>query len=74
MVREIVWMSCSLIHCIDPGIIVFGGSAGRALRPHLPAIEKELKSWLLPKSPIPHLAIGALEHAGTLGAALLTQK
>ena len=71
VIREIAWMCTSLTHCIDPGIIVFGGSAGRALKPHLPAIEKEWKKWMLPGSPMPKLAIGTLEHAGTLGAALL---
>ncbi|MFH0851441.1 MAG: ROK family protein [Candidatus Peregrinibacteria bacterium] len=71
IIREIAWMCTSLIHCLDPGIIVFGGSAGRALKPHLPAIEKELKRWMLPKSEPPKLAIGTLDHAGTLGAALL---
>jgi len=70
-VREIAWMCTSLTHCIDPGIIVFGGSAGRSLKPHLPAIEKEWKKWMLPQSPMPKLAIGTLDHAGTLGAALL---
>lgn len=71
VMREIAWLCTSLTHCIDPGIIVFGGSAGRALRSHLPAIEKELKHWMLPGSPLPKLAIGTLDHAGTLGAALL---
>ncbi|MDO8468400.1 MAG: ROK family protein [Candidatus Peribacter sp.] len=72
-IREVAWACCSLAHCIDPGIIVFGGGAGHALKPHLPAIEKELKRWMLPESPLPKLAIGTLEHAGTLGAALLTR-
>ncbi|MDD5103477.1 MAG: ROK family protein [Candidatus Peribacteraceae bacterium] len=71
VIREIAWMCTSLIHCLDPGIIVFGGSAGRALKPHLPTIERELKQWMLPKSEPPALAIGMLHHAGTLGAALL---
>ncbi len=73
VMREIAWMCTSLIHCIDPGIIVFGGSAGRALKPHLPTIEQELRRWMLPKSNPPALAIGTLNNAGTLGAALLTQ-
>lgn len=74
MIREVAWMCCSLTHCIDPSIIVFGGGAGRALKPHLHAIEKELLKWMLPKTPAPKLAIGALPDAGTLGAALLTQE
>lgn len=71
IVREIAWMCTSLIHCVDPGIIVFGGSAGRALLPHLGSIEQALKTWMLPGSPLPSLAIGSLEDAGTRGAALL---
>ncbi|MDD4287887.1 MAG: ROK family protein [Candidatus Peribacteraceae bacterium] len=71
VIREIAWMCTSLTHCIDPGVIIFGGSAGRALKPHLSEIEKELKRWMLPKSPLPTLTIGTLDHAGTLGAALL---
>lgn len=71
VIREIAWMCTSLTHCIDPGVIVFGGSAGRALQPHFKAIEQELKHWVLPQNPVPNLAIGILDHAGTLGAALL---
>jgi len=70
VIREIAWMCTSLTHCIDPGIIVFGGSAGKALKPHFRAIVQELKHWMLPQSLVPQLAIGTLENAGTLGAAL----
>ncbi|OIO54871.1 hypothetical protein AUJ46_02040 [Candidatus Peregrinibacteria bacterium CG1_02_54_53] len=73
VMREIAWMCTSLIHCIDPGTIVFGGSAGRALKPHLPKIEQELRQWMLPNSNPPKLVIGELDNAGTLGAALLTR-
>lgn len=73
VIQEVAWMVANLTHCIDPGIIVFGGSAGHALKPHLPAIRKELKKWMLPGSRLPSLAIGSLSNAGTLGAALLTQ-
>ncbi len=69
--REVAWMCVNIIHCIDPSAIAFGGSAGRALKPHLREIEEELKRWLLPKSPIPVLAVAELPQAGTLGAALL---
>lgn len=74
VIREVAWMCCSLTHCIDPEIIVFGGGAGRALKPHLPKIAEGLMKWMLPKTPAPKLAIGALPDAGTLGAALLTQE
>ncbi|MDD5624030.1 MAG: ROK family protein [Candidatus Peribacteraceae bacterium] len=73
VIREAAWMCASITHCIDPSLIVFGGSAGHALSPHLPSIEKELTKWVYPGTPLPALAIGILPDAGTLGAALLTQ-
>lgn len=69
--REVAWLCASLSHLIDPSIIIFGGSAGRALRPHLQAISRELSSWVLPKTPLPILAIATLEDAGTRGAAMM---
>lgn len=71
--RETAWLVASLTHVIDPSIIVFGGSTGRALGSLLPAIEKELQAWLLPGVPTPKLAIAQRHDAGTLGAALLTR-
>ena len=71
IVREAAWMCASLIHLIDPGIIVFGGSAGRALRTLLPKIRKELKDWILPETLVPKIAIGTMPDAATRGAALL---
>lgn len=68
--REIAWMCTTLIHVLDPHTIVFGGSAGRALTPHLSAIETELKKWLLPHTPLPKLAVAELKNAATLGAAI----
>ncbi len=68
--REVAWLVTSLAHLVDPSVVVFGGSAGRALKPHLPAIEAELKLWMLPKMPLPRLAIGSLKNAAVLGAAL----
>ncbi len=70
--REVAWLCSSLTHAFDPNVIVFGGSAGKALRPHLPKVEEELKRWLLPGTPLPRLAGEQTEHASTLGAALLT--
>lgn len=70
--KEFAWTVASLTYLLDPSVIVIGGSAGRALKPHLKAVEKELKQWLLPHTPMPELAIAKLEHPGTLGAALLT--
>lgn len=70
--REVAWLCSSLTHAFDPNVIVFGGSAGKALRPHLPKVEEELKRWLLPGTPLPRLASEQTDHAATLGAALLT--
>jgi glucokinase len=69
--REVAWMITSLTHVIDPDIIVFGGSAGRALQPHLESIKKELKQWMLPSSSIPELVIGSLDDAAVRGAVRL---
>jgi glucokinase len=71
--KEVAWMCTNIIHLIDPSIIVFGGSVGRALAPHLPEILRDLRTWLLPDTPLPKLAIGTLPDAGTLGAALLAR-
>ncbi|PIR48242.1 hypothetical protein COU80_05430 [Candidatus Peregrinibacteria bacterium CG10_big_fil_rev_8_21_14_0_10_55_24] len=74
VLRETAWMCASLAHLIDPSMIIFGGSTGRALAPHLSAIQKELPQWMLPGIPPPDLAIAQLTNAATLGAALLTQE
>ena len=71
LAKEVSWMCASLIHVLDPSIIIFGGSAGRSLAPHLDAIRHELPRWLLPGTPVPEIAIGSLNDAGTRGAALL---
>ncbi len=70
VIREVAWLSASLAHCIDPSVIVFGGSAGQALRPHLPKIREELTRWMLPGVPAPRLEVSSLKHAAILGAAL----
>jgi glucokinase len=69
--RELAWFCVSLSHLLDPSIIVFGGSAGRALTPHLGKIEKEMMQWILPGTPLPEIAIARLQDPGSLGAALL---
>src|SRR5690606_34007907 len=55
--REVAWLVTNLTHLIDPSVIVFGGSAGHALKPHLSKVETELKKWMLPGTPIPALKI-----------------
>jgi glucokinase len=69
--REVAWMCTDLVHLLDPSVIVFGGSAGRALEPHLKEINVELKQWVLPGTPLPELAIAVLDDAAIRGAALL---
>lgn len=71
---EIAWTCVSLTHLIDPDIIIFGGSTGRALKPHLPTIRQALQKWSLPKTPQPELAIAELPDAGTRGAAMLVSR
>ncbi len=74
VITEVAQMCASLTHCIDPSIIVFGGSAGKALQPHLKKIEKELTKWVYPGTPLPRLVIGVLEDAGSLGAAIIARE
>lgn len=69
--REVAWLVANLTHSIDPSVIVFGGSAGKALKPHLEAINRELDRWTLRCSPRPMLAVGELPDAAVRGAALL---
>ena len=69
--KEVAWMCVNLTHLLNPSIIVFGGTTGRALHNHIPAINEELTQWLLPGTPIPTLATAALKDAATRGAAML---
>jgi predicted NBD/HSP70 family sugar kinase len=71
--QEISWMLASLTYLLDPSIVVFGGSAGLALKPHLHEIKDELQKWLLPNTPLVEIATATAKHPGTLGAALLTK-
>ncbi len=72
--QELSWLCVNLVHVLDPSIIVLGGSAGRALKPHAREIRNEMLKWMLPGTPIPVIAFGELETAATLGAALLTRQ
>ncbi len=72
--REAAWLCTNLIYSIDPDIIVIGGSAGKALKGHVPHILKELEQWVLPGTPLPDIAISELKGAGMLGAALLAKE
>lgn len=72
--EEVAWLVTNLCHAVDPSIIIFGGSAGRALRPHLGKVEHKLKAWMLASTPLPNLAVGVLDDAGVRGAALLAQQ
>lgn len=70
--KEVAWMCTNLIHILDPSVIIFGGSAGRALSKHFKDVERELQNWMLPDTPIPELKVAELKDAATLGAAMLT--
>lgn len=72
--RELSWLCVNLIHIMDPSIVVIGGAAGRALKPHAKEIKNEMLKWILPGTPLPTIAFGELKEAATLGAALLTQQ
>lgn len=69
--EEVAWLCVNLTHLLDPSVIVFGGSAGRALKTHLKDVQKQLERWVLPDTPLPRLAVAERKDAATLGAALL---
>jgi predicted NBD/HSP70 family sugar kinase len=69
--RETAWLIVNAIHTVDPSIIIFGGSAGRALEPHLGEIRTELTQWLLPAVTAPEIAVSGLKDSAVTGAALL---
>ena len=69
--RELAWFVTNLTYLLDPSIIVFGGSAGLALMPHMDKVRAELKTWMLPGTPVPELARAKVDDAGAVGAALL---
>ena len=71
--EEVAWLCVNLAHLLDPDVIVFGGSAGRALKTHFGEIEENLKRWIFPGTPLPHLEIAKRKDAATLGAALLAK-
>lgn len=71
IVREAAWLCASLTHILNPSVIVFGGSTGRALKAYLGAIEEELTVWILPGTPLPRLVTSKLDDAATRGAAML---
>jgi predicted NBD/HSP70 family sugar kinase len=69
--KECAWMCVNLTHMLNPSVIVFGGTTGRALKPHLHTISTELKKWMLPDTPLPVLSVALLKDAATRGAAML---
>ncbi len=72
--REVAWLCANLTYAFNPSIIIFGGSTGKALRPHLPVIRVELAQWTIAGTVLPELSMQQLEHPGTLGAALLARE
>jgi len=71
--REVAWLCTNILYFIDPDLIVFGGAAGHTLAAHVDAIEKELKQWMLPGTPLPKIAAAEIRDAGVIGAALLAK-
>ncbi len=71
--REVSWLIVNAVHTIDPSIIIFGGSAGSALKPHLGTIKQELQAWMLPHIKQPLLVVSELKDAAVRGAALLAK-
>jgi len=74
VLKEVAWLIVNVTHAVDPDIIIFGGSAGRALAPHLRGIKAELSKWMLPEIEAPILAIMSLKDAALRGAALLLKE
>lgn len=68
--REVAWFVTNLTYLLDPSIIIFGGSAGLPLKNHFDKIFAELKTWTLPGTPLPLLAVAQVADAGIVGAAL----
>jgi glucokinase len=73
-IRELAWLVADISHSLDPSMIIFGGSVGQALSPHLPEIHEEFKHWLLPRYTPPLIACGTLSDAARRGAALLARE
>lgn len=71
--KELCWLIVDVMHVLDPSIVILGGSAGRAMKPHLQRITDELKHWLLPTIQPPEIVVGHLQHAAVQGAALLAR-
>lgn len=74
MYEELAWFITNLAYAFDPSIIVFGGAVGRALEGHIEHIERALNPWLLPKTPVPRLAVSTLVDAAPRGAAELARR
>lgn len=70
IIREAAWMCVNLHTLLDTSLIIFGGSAGKAMEKYLPAIAKEIEQWLPSGLSTPQLQKAALEDSATRGAAL----
>jgi predicted NBD/HSP70 family sugar kinase len=71
ILKEIAWLATNIIHTLNPSVLIFGGSAGRALKPHLEGMKEALLQWTLPGTPLPELKIAELSDAAVRGAALI---
>ena len=70
IIREAAWMCVNIQTLLDTSLIIFGGSAGKALEKYLPAIAEEIQQWLPSGLPVPQLQKATLEDSATRGAAL----
>jgi len=70
IIREAAWMCVNLHTLLDASVIIFGGSAGKALDTYLPAITEETQAWLPSGLTAPTLQQASLEDSATRGAAL----
>ncbi len=71
--REVAWLCVNIHYFLDPDVIIFGGAAGHTLASHVDAIEKEMKQWTLPGTPLPKIVAAEIRDAGVIGAALLAK-
>lgn len=69
--KEMAWFFTSLIHCLDPDIIVLGGSIAPYILQYSEALQAELLRSTLPKTPLPTIVGPSIEDAATRGIAYL---
>jgi len=71
--REVAWLTVTSHYFLVPDGIIFGGAEGHTLGSNVDAIEKEMKQWTLPGTPLPKIVAAEIRGAGVIGAALLAK-